>query len=151
MERSKAKQTSKQTSKQRRVEPTYRPLPLNHTLEHFIQLFAVFHPLPAHQRHTHSPQTPAQERHPLQLFLRKPATAPQHASTNRQLLNQVEIRPLDMVADHNSRLSGRERIASNDDVRFIGRSEYALDVLPYRSGDQRGSMVRCGWREEGQW
>lgn len=129
---------------------TNRPLALRHAAKHLVQLLPVLHPLPAHKRHAHGPQSPAQKRHPFQLFFRKPATAAQHSRAQRQLLDQVEIRPVDMVADYDCGLAGWQRVAGYEDVGAVCAREEVLDVGPDCVGYEGGGVVGLCWGEEGE-
>lgn len=125
----------------RKIKRTYRPLPPRNTVKHAPQLALILHPLPAHQRHAHGPQAPAEKRHPLQLFLRKPPAAAKHVGAQRQLLDHVEIRPLDVVAEHDGRLILREQVAGHADPGAVVAREEVLDVNPYRGGYAGAEVV----------
>lgn len=129
---------------------THGPSSVQDTVKDSVHLTLVVHPLATDQRHAHSPQTPAEERHPLQFLLREPSTSPQHAAPNRRLLDEVEIRPFDMVGDDDSRLSLRQVLsAGHDDLGAVDAGEDELDAAPYGLGDAGGEIVRQVGGEEG--
>lgn len=55
-----------------------------------------------------------------------------------------------MVAHDDGGLSQRQRIASDDDMRFIGGGEDALDVRPDRNGYQGGCIIGSGGSDESE-
>lgn len=137
-------------SEEKNIIHTHGPLLLNNPIKHPIHLILIPRPLPADQRHSHGPQPPAQKRHPLELFLRKPAAATQHAGAQGEGLDHVEIRPFDVVADDDGAFAGWERVACDADVGAVLGREDALDVRPDCAGYKGGEVVGCGWEEVGE-
>ena len=53
-----------------------------------------------------------------------------------------------MIADDNGRLARRQRIASDNNIRLIRLSEYALNMPPYRLRDQRRRIINSSGRNQ---
>jgi len=87
------------------VQPTCRPSPLRDAAEDSIQFHLVLEPVPAHQRHPHGPETPAEERHHAKLDLGEPPTPVEHTGAEGERLYHVKVAPADVVGDYHSALA----------------------------------------------
>jgi len=131
------------------------PLPLRDARKHAIQLCLVLGPLATHHGHAHGPDAPAEQWHPSQLDLGKPATSTQHAGLDGEGLDHVEVSPAYVVGDDDGGLPGREVVAGHGDLAAI-EVEDQLDPFPDGRGDEgRGIVDGVGeevadWEEQGQ-
>lgn len=94
-----------------------------------------------HKRHAQCHQAPAQQRHLLQLRLRKVPTVPQHVGLDRQSLDHVEVAPPDVVADNHGRFTLGNLVPGNDNVGPIQTLENELNPHPAGPGDVAGEAV----------
>ena len=135
---------------------TCRPFPYGDTCEHTVQLFLILRPLSTHHGHAHGPDAPAQQRHPSQLDLRKPAASAQHTSPNSQRLDHIKIRPANVVGNNDSRLSLWQHITRHGDLPTVENFEDALDPVPIGESDERRGVVDpirekvTDWQEGGE-
>jgi hypothetical protein len=79
------------------------------------------------------PTVLTQERDPFEFFLRKPSTPSEHSGADSELLNQIEVGPLDVIGDDNRGfLGGKLFNPRYNNAGMIDACEYQLDAAPYR-------------------
>jgi hypothetical protein len=120
---------------------------LHDAIKDLFQLWFVRGPPSANERHAHRPQAPAQEGDPSQFFLGKPATTGEHASSLSNLLDQVEVRPGDVVGDDHGGLALGYLVAFDDDWGSVWLHEYVLNPLPDYACNAGGEVIRQGWED----